>query len=139
MSSVEVIFSIPLMRTQNEVREPISSSNIEEAREIGCRLAAEFGVSPVSFVFAIDITGSDQKPKEGYSRRYFLGGDVRTIKDVQRDKKPTERILLDRMRREGFDRVLTIKGAVTMNFLIGKDDIVLEPLPTLSARGPSII
>lgn len=138
MSRVEAIFSIPYIRMQNEVRETVRSSNIDEAREIACRLAEEFGVAPVSFVFAIISTRDDRETREAYSRRYFFGGHVRSMEDVRLEKKPTERILIERMRREGFDRVLTIKGAVTMNFLINDDDDVLEPLPTVLLERPRI-
>lgn len=63
------------------------------------------------------------------SNMYYLGGDIRTVEDVETANDPDERILLQNMRGNGYKAVVTNCNSWKWTQPLQEGDVVLDYQP----------
>lgn len=70
--------------------------------------------------FELDSKQSDQSPM------YYLGGRVETLEEVEARHDPSEEILLENMRANGFERIIINTNSWKITQPLGDRDVVLD-------------
>lgn len=112
---------------------PIDAWDIERAKEMSRDIKERHGATPFGFRFKTRSRGPDDLDSKvtATSPTYFLGGEVRTLEDVERDNLDGEEILRSNMRCNDWDRIITNCNSWKWTQPLNPEDVVLEmaPLP----------
>lgn len=108
--------------------KPIDSWDVPTAVAMAREIKERYSAVPYAFRFTTRSRGPDdldskQSASSGY---YYLGGRVRTVAEVEADNDPAERILLQNMKCNGWDRIVTNDNSWRWTQPLGKDDAVLD-------------
>lgn len=108
--------------------KPIESWNVDIAMEMAREIIERYDATPYAFIFTTRARGPADLDSKIVKRsgRYFLGGTVRTLKEVQRDNLPDEHILLRNMECNGYKRVITNKNSWEWKQPLEEGDCVLN-------------
>ena len=89
--------------------KPIDDWDVETAVEIARSITQRYGARPYGFRFSTRAREDDELDSRTVksSGFYWLGGRLRSIKDVEEEANPDERILLQNMKSNGWDYVVT--------------------------------
>lgn len=123
-----VEFLSPGTFTAESTRRPIDSWDVEAAKEMARAVKERHGATPYGFRFLTYSRGPDDLDSSLASKSpmYFLGGKVRTLKDVERDNRPDEDILRTNMRNNGWGRIITNCNSWRWTLPLEDEDVVLE-------------
>lgn len=105
----------------------IDDWNVEEAVEMSKNIVQRYNATPYGFQFHTrERNESDFDSKEtARSNMYFLGGEIRTLKQVEKDRRPDEKILLSNMRSNDIKAVVVNTNSWSWTQPLGEEDIVL--------------
>ncbi len=122
-----VTFYSPGTFLSEETTKPIDSWNVEAAKEMARDVVERCGATPYCFVFTTRRRESDKLDSREVARssRYFLGGKVMTVSDVEREM-PDERILLSNMRCNRIERVVVNDNSWRSVQPLGEGDTVID-------------
>ena len=93
---------------EEETRE-IEAWDVERAKEGARSVEARHRATPFAFYFTTRRRGPDEFDSHEVARsgRYFLGGTVETLADVECRATKDDEILLSNMRSNGYARIVT--------------------------------
>jgi hypothetical protein len=110
---------------------PIESWDTAKASEMANSIQERYAATPFAFYFTTRGRGpTDLDSKElKRSGRYYLGGKIETIDEVRKRADPNERILLQNMECNGYDRIITNTNSWKVTQPFEKDDTLLQWTP----------
>jgi hypothetical protein len=87
-----------------------------------------YAATPFAFYFSTQSRGSDDlnSSETARSGRYYLGGKVETLKDIEARNDPEEAILRQNMKGNKWDRVITNTNSWKVTQPFTEDDIILD-------------
>lgn len=108
--------------------KPIDKWDVAEAREMAESITERHGARPYAFQFETRERGPDDLDSSviGSSGLYYLGGEVRTLEEVEAENNPDESILLSNMRCNGWDRIITSTEGWKWTQPLYEKDVVLS-------------
>lgn len=117
-------------------RKEVDSWDVEKAVEMAHSITERYNATPYAFRFStVDKTGSDwdmQTEDVARGPLYFLGGTVRTYKEVCEQDDPDENILRSNMKSNDYKRVITNTNSWETTVPFGDEDILLDFTPQAS-------
>lgn len=124
-----VTFYSPGSFVAETTQKPIDSWDVEAAVKLAQGIKERHGARPYGFRFTTRSRGPDDldSKESAHSPFYWLGGKVRTLAEVEADNDPGERILLQNMRCNGWDRIISTTEGWSWSQPFDKDDVLLEP------------
>jgi len=110
---------------------PINSWDVPTAVEMATGVSERYGATPFAFYFTTRERGPDDldSKESAKSPRYYLGGEIRTLEQVQTDDKPDEKILVSNMEGNGWGRIITNRNSWRITQPLNDGDIVLDYTP----------
>jgi hypothetical protein len=104
---------------------PIDTWHVETACDMARNLVRDGTLRPFGFRFITRERGPNDLDSKvaGKSQMYYLGGTVRTLKDVERDNRPDEAVMRDNIRTNGWYGVVHTTVGMTRQFEHG--DVLL--------------
>ena len=107
---------------------PIESWDVEKAVEMSKDIKEQHAATPYGFCFITRSREDDELDSKEVNRSgvYFLGGEVLTVKDVERRNDPNEKILLSNMRNNGYAKVVVNTNSWKWTQPLTKNDRVLN-------------
>lgn len=113
-----------------ETEKPIDSWDVEKATAMSRKITERHNAKPFAFYFTTRARNDKDLDSKEVKRsgRYYLGGRVLTLKDVEREM-PSETILQSNMRNNKWDKVVVNTNSWKICQPIQKDDVVLEYKP----------
>ena len=123
-----VTFLSPGTFVHEETTKPIDSWDVDKAREMARAIKERHGATPFAFVFSTRQRGPlDLDSKEvAHSGRYYLGGKVETLEEVEARQDPNEDTLRFNMRCNEWHRIITNRNSWKITQPLETDDVVLE-------------
>lgn len=106
---------------------PIDSWDIKKACEMATAIKERHGATPYGFKFITRSRNDDDLDSSisASSHMYFLGGNVRTIEEVEAQNNPDESILRSNMKCNGIKRVITNSNSWKVTRPMDDSDVVL--------------
>lgn len=107
--------------------EPIDCWDVTLAVKMAGEIVERHAARPFAFRFLTRERGVDDLDSKVVttSHRYFLGGRVMTLADVERET-PNERILISNMRNNDIKRVVVNTNSWLSTTQMSDDDVVLD-------------
>jgi hypothetical protein len=123
-----VTFLSPGTFFNEESIKEIDSWNVNKALEMSKEITERHGAKPYAFYFTTRTREDNEfdSKETAYSNRYYLGGKIETIKEIEERNDPNEKILLLNMRSNNWDRVIININSWKITQPLEKDDIVLQ-------------
>ena len=105
----------------------VPSWNIPKALKLMEDVKERHGAVPYGFRFTTKKRGlRDFEPKEiARSGMYYVNCRVQTLSELEKRCEPSESTLLENMRRNGWDTIVTSKTGWAWSQPLRKDDVVL--------------
>lgn len=112
----------------NETNErEIDEWDIEEAENMAKTIKQRYNATPFGFRFVTnrfnEETFAKEKVKE--SAMYFLGGEIKTLKEVKREM-PDKKILISNMESNHINKVIVNDNSWRVILPFDEDDILLK-------------
>lgn len=106
---------------------PIDSWDVDKAVEMSASIQERHGATPYGFFFTTRSNNNDMldSKEAARSNMYYLGGEVRTVEEVEADNLPDEHILRSNMRFNKWDRVITNNNSWRITLPLREGDVVL--------------
>jgi hypothetical protein len=103
-----VTFLSPGTFVHEESERPIDTWDVEAAIQMAREIKERHNATPFAFYFTTRERGEkDLDSREAKrSGRYFLGGKIETIEEVEARADSEERILLSNMKCNGWDKII---------------------------------
>jgi hypothetical protein len=123
-----VTFLSPGTFFSEETVKEIDSWDVNKAVEMSKNIVERYDATPYAFYFttrARDDYDLDSKQIDE-SVIYYLGGEIRSLKDVELELNPDNNILIENMRNNGYKRVITNSGKWKSVHPLKDGDIVLQ-------------
>lgn len=126
-----VTFYSPGTFFAEQTEKPIAEWNVETAKKMADGITERYGATPYAFQFSTRSRGPNDLDSKvaKTSARYFLGGKIETLADVEARNDPTERILRDNMRINKIARVVVNTNSWKTVQPLEKGDVVLDYVP----------
>lgn len=106
---------------------PIASWHIPTAKNLMKSVKERYGATPYAFKFSTRTRGAkdlDSKVTK-QSGFYYVGCKVRTLKEIQADNLPDEKILLSNMRGNGWLKIVQTTTGWKWTAVLNPEDTVL--------------
>lgn len=109
----------------------IDSWNEQKAIEMAGRVVERYGATPYCFYFSTrERSKNDLDSKVvATSCKYFLGGKIETLEEIERRNDPNERILRRNMESNGYDKVITNTNSWKITVPFEEGDRYVEYTP----------
>lgn len=123
-----VIFYSPGTLFAETSSRQIDKWDVDLAMEIAHEIVERHGAIPYGFRFSTRTRGKndlDSYESEN-SRMYFLGGQIMTLKELEKLNNPDDKILISNMRINGYKRVVINTNSWKWVQPFNKGDIVLD-------------
>jgi len=126
-----VNFYSPGTFISEESTQDIKSWDVQKAMKMADAIAERYNATPYGFRFSTrerkddDLDSSVTKT----SHMYFLGGKIKTLKDIQAENDPSNRILISNMEINNIKRVVVNTNSYKSVLPLEKDDVVLNYTP----------
>lgn len=127
-----VVFYSPGTMVAETSERPLPAGwDIELAKTFAREIKERHGATPYGFCFITRARGPDDlDSKETHrSHMYYLGGEVETLAQVKARALPTDRILIQNMEGNGYERIITNNNSWRWTQPLRKDDVVLDFTP----------
>lgn len=124
-----VTFFSPGTFVSETTEKPIDSWDVAKARKMAAKVTERHGATPYAFQFSTRSRGDDDLDSKvtKTSGMYFLPHcKIETIKEIKARGLDNERILLDNMKCNGWERVVTTTSGWKITLPLEKNDVVLE-------------
>jgi len=110
---------------------PITSWDVTKAMKMAERVTERHNATPFAFYFETRSRTAKQLDSKvsATSPKYYLGGKVETLAQVEARNLPDERILLGNMKCNGWERIITNTNSWKVTQPLMPDDIVLDWTP----------
>ena len=123
-----VTFYSPGTFVAETTTKPIQSWDVDLAVAMATDIHERHGARPYGFRFSTRArTAEELDSKEvASSGMHYIGGKVETLAEIEHRGLPNERILLDNMRCNGWDRVWTATQGWRWTQPLRPDDVVIS-------------
>jgi len=110
---------------------PITSWDVAKAMKMAERVTERYNATPFAFYFETRSRTAKQLDSKvsATSPKYYLGGKVETLAEVAARNLPEEQILVDNMRGNNWDRIITNTNSCKVTQPLNADDVVLDWVP----------
>ena len=108
--------------------KPISSWDIEKAKEMAKGIKERYGSTPYGFRFSTRERKDDELDSKvaKTSGMYYLGGKVETLAQVKKRATDKDSILISNMECNGWKKIITNDNSWRISQPLEKGDVVLE-------------
>jgi hypothetical protein len=123
-----VTFLSPGIFFNETTTKEIDSWDVNKALEMSRNIVERYDATPYAFYFttrARDDFDLDSK-QVAESAMYYLGGEVKTLKQIELECDSNNDILLQNMRSNGYKKVIINSGSWKGVHPLGDNDIVLQ-------------
>ena len=126
-----VTFESPGTFVHESTTKPIGSWDVAAAVETARGIHERHGATPFAFYFATRTRRDDDLDSKitATSGRYFLGGRVETIEEVDARNDPSEKILRANMHGNNIERIVVNDNSWKSTQPLGENDVVLDFTP----------
>lgn len=100
----------------------IDSWSVRKAMKMAQDIKERYGATPYAFQF-FTVKGKEQTD---YSPKYFLGGKVENLQDVEARATKADEILLSNMRANGYELIITNTNSWKITTSLEAEDVVLQ-------------
>jgi hypothetical protein len=123
-----VTFLSPGTFVAENTTKPISSWDVDKAKELARNISERHGATPYGFYFSTrSRTAKDLDSKViKESGIYYLGGKVETLAQVKKRATKNDQILISNMEGNRWDRIITNNNSWKWTQPLRKGDVVLE-------------
>lgn len=123
-----VTFLSPGTFVHEETTKKIAGWNVQAALALVASIHERHGATPFAFQFSTRRREDEELDSKvvATSSRYYLGGTVLTLQEVQARNDPGDRILISNMQYNKWDRVIENHNSWKVVQPLGADDIVLD-------------
>jgi len=110
---------------------PISSWDVEAAKNMARGIKERYGATPYGFRFSTRSRKDDDLDSSvsATSPMYYLGGRIETLAEVKARATDKESILIANMECNGIERIVTNDNSWRFTGELHADDVVLEWQP----------
>ncbi len=107
---------------------PINKWDVKKAIKMAHKIKERYSATPYAFQFSTRSRGlrdldSKITKESGY---YFLGGEIKTLADLEKDNKPDEEILRSNMKFNEWDKIITNTNSWKWTQPFRKEDVLLD-------------
>lgn len=131
-----VTFLSPGSFVHEETTKPILDWNVDSAIQIAYAVKERHGATPFAFRFTTrrreDNELDSKVVKE--SGTYYLGGEILTLAQVEERNDPDDRILIQNMKCNNWDRVIENFNSWKIVQPFGNKDIVIDFKPRKNTK-----
>jgi len=122
-----VTFYSPGTMVAETTRREVASWNVAKVLKILPDIEERYGAKPYGFRFTTMKRGlRDFAPREtAQSNMYYVNCDVQTLEELEERGEKEERILLQNMKTNGWDKIVTTKSGWKWSHPLQDGDIVL--------------
>ena len=108
--------------------KPIAAWDVEIAKAMALEVVERHNARPYGFRFITRSRGPDDLDSHisAKSNLYYLGGEIRTLEEVERDNLPSEEILRSNMRNNDYSKIVTNRNSWLWTQPLNDGDVVLE-------------
>jgi hypothetical protein len=123
-----VVFMSPGTFVVEKTTKEIDSWDTNKAIEMSKDIVERHGSKPYGFYFITRERKNDELDSKQVkeSNMYYIGGKVKTLKEVKEENDPSNNILISNMECNGWDRVVTTYTPWKWTQPLNDSDIVLE-------------
>lgn len=123
-----VTFYSPGTFFPEETTKPIDSWDVEKAKKMAKRIVERYDAHPFGFRFSTRKRSDEELDSKvsDVSPMYYIGCKVETLAEIEARNDPKDRILIDNMRCNKWDRVVTTTKGWKHTTHLDKDDVVLD-------------
>jgi len=125
-----VTFDSPGTMFNETTTREVESWDIENAVEMARTITERYGARPYAMSFqTIDKSGTDWDVEEkvtSKSPRYFLGGTIFTLAEVEAKNDPKDSILISNMKCNGWERIVENNNSWKCVQPLMPEDVVLD-------------
>lgn len=126
-----VTFYSPGTFVAEETTRPIDSWDTAKAIEMADTVIERYSATPFAFQFSTRVREAndlDSRISER-SNRYFLGGRIETLEEIEARNSPDDRILIGNMRSNGWNQVIVNDNSWRMTLPLQEQDTILDYTP----------
>jgi len=122
-----VTFYSPGTMVAETTKREVSSWNVDKALKMMEDIKERHGATPYGFCFTTMKRGlRDFEPKEtARSGMYYVNCKVQTLEEMEKTHNPAESTLLQNMKTNGWDKIVTTTSGWTWSHPLQDGDIVL--------------
>lgn len=126
-----VTFYSPGTFVHEETSKPIHAWDTKKAVEMARGITERHGATPFCFRFSTRHRDNDELDSRVVknSGRFFLGGNILTLKEIKARKDKDDRILISNMESNGMARVVENNNSWKSVQPLEADDVVLDFTP----------
>lgn len=123
-----VVFLSPGTFVSEETRVKVKSWNIEEAVKLSRKIVERHNATPYGFYFITRARSNTELDSKTVKKSgiYYLGGEIRTLKDVKKENNPTNKILISNMEINNYKKVITNINSWAITLPFYKEDKVIK-------------
>jgi hypothetical protein len=115
---------------------PIDSWDVNKAIEMSYSIKERHGATPYAFRFITRGCSNEVDSKIiKQSNMYYLGGEVYTLQEIIDRNDPNDRILIDNMKHNNYDRVICNCNSYKWTAPLERGDVVLYYNPREKDKG----
>lgn len=123
-----VTFFSPGTFLAEEDTKPIDSWDVDKAVEMSKSITQRYYAKPYGFRFS--TRGREEGDLDSKviatSHMYYLGGEVLTLREIEKRKDPKDSILISNMKANGYNKVVVNTNSYKWTQPLQKGDIVLK-------------
>lgn len=123
-----VTFYSPGTFVSEETTKPIGKWDVKKAVSMSKSIKERHGALPYGFMFSTRERGKNELDSKVTKRSamYYLGGKVKTLKQVKKENDPKNKILISNMENNGWDKIIVNDNSWRITLPFNKDDVVLR-------------
>lgn len=123
-----VTFFSPGTFVNEETTKPIDSWDVKKATKMAADVLERYNATPFGFQFTTRERGENDLDSHVAKRSpmYYLGGQVMTVEQVEAQKDPNNKILIQNMRSNNIERVLVNDNSWRWVAALNPGDVVLD-------------
>jgi len=131
-----VVFLSPGTLVAETTQKLIDSWDVSVALKIAKTIKERYGATPYGFYFIKRARKDDELDSKEIKRSgiYYLGGKIKTLKDIEAEKDPRNDILISNMKCNGYKKVIENNNSWRWTQPLRKEDYVLEFTPEIEAK-----
>ena len=132
-----VTFFSPGTFVAETTTQPIAAWDTETAKRMARDVKERYDATPYGFRFTTRRRDDDELDSQviATSPMYYLGGVVETLEAVKARADATDRILIDNMECNGWERIITNDNSWRFTAPLLPGDVVLETETSASRHG----
>jgi hypothetical protein len=126
-----VTFYSPGTFFSEQSTDPIESWDIDVATLMARKIVERDGVTPYAFQFITRGRNSADLDSKVIARspRYFLGGKIETLGEIEARNDPSECVLIENMRSNNCPRVVVNNNSYKSTQMMNDDDVIVDFQP----------